>query len=246
MRLVLGEEVLDVFGGKDDDVWFCEFGERFVVGVVEGAFGVELFEEFAEDFAGIGRVIVGVDPEPRLSFVGLVGDGSNVEFVERLMFGFGAPDPSAAGVSKGCEGGCCFFQRDGVFTPEEDSISGIEVGEDGVSSISGEVDCRAVGVAVLHFGEEAVPIGEELHVFYYGLPEVFGGADNRKMELVNDCGGCGWGPRREFPRDAVVVGLGGFVAKEFNEGLGVLGVVRIDVEGGSVRKSRLDDEPDVV
>lgn len=109
MRLVLGEEVLDVFGGKDDDVWFCEFCERFVVGVVEGAFGVELFEEFAKDFAGIGRVIVGVDPEPRLSFVGLVGDGSNVEFVERLVFSFGAPDPGAASMSESGEGSFRFF-----------------------------------------------------------------------------------------------------------------------------------------
>ncbi len=77
--------------------------------MVEGSFGVELFEEFAEDFAGIGGVVVGVDPETRLGFVGLVGDGSNVEFVERLMFGFGAPDPGAAGMSESGEGSFCFF-----------------------------------------------------------------------------------------------------------------------------------------
>lgn len=64
-----------------------------------------------------------------------------------------------------------------MFTPEENSVCGIKVGEYGVSAVSGEVDCRAVGVAVLHFGKEAVPIGEELHGFYYGLVWVNGGAD---------------------------------------------------------------------
>lgn len=77
--------------------------------MVEGAFGVELFEEFAEDFAGIGGVVVGVNPESRLGFIGFIGDGGNVEFVERLMFGFRTPDPGAAGVSEGGECMSCFF-----------------------------------------------------------------------------------------------------------------------------------------
>lgn len=57
-----------------------------------------------------------------------------------------------------------------MFAAEEDSVSGIEVGENCVSSISRQVDRRSVGVAILHFGKETVPIGEELHIFYYGLP----------------------------------------------------------------------------
>lgn len=40
--------------------------------------------------------------------------------------------------------------------------------------------------------------------------------------------------------------MGGFVAKKLDEGLGVLGVVGIDVECRSVRKPGLNNEPNVV
>lgn len=76
---------MDIVGAEDDNVRVGNFGESFVIGVVEGSFGIEFSEEVGEDFTGVGLVVVGVEPDSGFGFVRFIGDGCDVEFFERLV-----------------------------------------------------------------------------------------------------------------------------------------------------------------
>lgn len=50
-----------------------------------------------------------------------------------------------------------------MLAAEKGAVIGVGCGEDSEPSVSGEIDSGSIWPTVLEFGDEASPVGEELH-----------------------------------------------------------------------------------
>lgn len=67
--------------------------------MIEGSIGVEFGEEIGKNLGWGGGLGVDVDPETGFFLIALIGDGSDVEFIEGGGFRFGCPATVSAGVT---------------------------------------------------------------------------------------------------------------------------------------------------